>query len=224
MKNKNDNAEVIPGVGKNTRTLESDDGTKQADLPYAFHYLDPQALFAMARVMHEAAEKYGPPEGNWRKISIEDHLNHMISHAYAYLAGDRSDDHLAHMACRAMGALQVSLQKPAVEIIPVNSQRAGAIEARRDQFTDAIKAMREQLGANITAPKSLRDQLQVPGEKGITIIDILPSCRVCSKPMKKTSTSLICMSYYCFGHGILTIPSEGYGAAAEPVWDGINNQ
>lgn len=102
---------VIPGVGKDARTLVGEDGTKQADLPYAFQHLDPQALFAMANVMYEGNKKYGPPADNWRKIPVEDHLNHMISHAYAWLAGDRSDDHLAHMACRAMGALQVELTK-----------------------------------------------------------------------------------------------------------------
>lgn len=100
---------VINGVGKDARVVDAGNGAVQSDLPYAFQHLDPQALFAMANVMYEGAQKYGPPGDNWRKISVESHLNHMISHAYAWLAGDRTDDHLAHMACRAMGALQVSL-------------------------------------------------------------------------------------------------------------------
>lgn len=101
----------IPGVGKDARVVDAGNGAKQSSLPYAFHHIDPQALFAVAGVMYEGSQKYGPPEDNWRKIAIEEHLNHMISHAYAWLAGDRTDDHLAHMACRAMGALQKSLSE-----------------------------------------------------------------------------------------------------------------
>lgn len=99
----------IPGVGKDARVIDAGNGAVQSELPYAFKHLDPLALFAMAGVMYEGTKKYGLPADNWHRINVEDHLNHMLSHAYAWLAGDRTDDHLAHMACRAMGALQVSL-------------------------------------------------------------------------------------------------------------------
>ena len=34
--------------------------------------------------------------------------NHAIQHLYAYLAGDTSDDHLAHAILRAMFAFEVN--------------------------------------------------------------------------------------------------------------------
>jgi hypothetical protein len=61
----------------------------------------------MAKVLSEGAEKYG--EQNWRKIDIPDHLNHLLMHTYAYLAGDTTDEHLSHILCRATFALGVSL-------------------------------------------------------------------------------------------------------------------
>jgi hypothetical protein len=87
-------------------------GGRQSLIPVRFDLIDAKALFEMAKVLHTGAEKYG--EDNWRLISIEEHLNHGIMHAYAYLAGDRTDDHLSHYLCRATFALGVALQEPNV--------------------------------------------------------------------------------------------------------------
>lgn len=151
MESSNKSEDVIPGMGKDARTVDIGDGVKQAALPYAFHYLDPKALFAMAEVMAYGAEKYGPPESNWRKIPLEDHLNHMIAHAFAWLAGDRSDNHLAHMACRAMGALQAHLTEPSDDICEVavddSHQRLVAI------VQDVERQMSEMRDNNFFVPK-----------------------------------------------------------------------
>jgi hypothetical protein len=61
----------------------------------------------MAEVLDHGAKKYGA--NNWRLIPVEDHLNHLLMHVYAFLAGDRSDDHLSHALCRATFALGVAL-------------------------------------------------------------------------------------------------------------------
>lgn len=71
-------------------------------LQHRFDLVDAPALFEMTGVLYTGARKYG--EDNWRRISVEDHLNHLIAHAYAYLAGDRGDDHLSNIMCRAMFA------------------------------------------------------------------------------------------------------------------------
>jgi hypothetical protein len=81
---------------------ENEHGGKQSKVDARFDLIDGHSIFAMASVLHEGAEKYGA--NNWRLISVEDHLNHLIMHAYAFLAGDRSDDHLSHIMCRAMFA------------------------------------------------------------------------------------------------------------------------
>lgn len=83
-------------------------GGSQSHVPVRFDLIDGKAMFEMASVLHVGAEKYG--EHNWRKISVEDHLNHLIMHAYAYLSGDRTDEHLSHIMCRSMFAQAVELQ------------------------------------------------------------------------------------------------------------------
>lgn len=100
---------IIKGVGKDVPIKTNEHGGSQSDVPYRFDLLDPEAMFAMTRVLAEGAEKYG--ENNWHKISVEDHLNHALIHIYAYLAGDRSDEHLSHLMCRALFAEGVALKQ-----------------------------------------------------------------------------------------------------------------
>lgn len=84
-------------------------GGSQSDIPVRFDLIDAKAMFEMAKVLDHGARKYG--EDNWRLIDVNDHLNHLLMHTYAYLAGDRTDDHLSHILCRATFALGVTLQK-----------------------------------------------------------------------------------------------------------------
>ena len=84
-------------------------GGSQSHIKSRFDLIDGPALFEMASVLHKGAEKYGA--NNWRMIPVEDHLNHLIMHAYAYLSGDRTDEHLSHIMCRSMFAQAVELQE-----------------------------------------------------------------------------------------------------------------
>ena len=99
---------LVAGVGKDAPTVVNERGGGQSKVLYRFDLLDPRAMFEMTKVLSEGAEKYGAD--NWRLIDISDHLNHLIIHAYAYMAGDRQDEHLSHALCRAMFALGVSMQ------------------------------------------------------------------------------------------------------------------
>jgi hypothetical protein len=96
-------------TSKDVPTTTNEKGGSQSLIPVRFDLIDAKAIFEMAHVLHTGAEKYG--EDNWRMIDIPDHLNHLIMHAYAYLAGDQNDDHLSHIMCRAMFAQGVALQK-----------------------------------------------------------------------------------------------------------------
>lgn len=57
-------------------------------------------LLTISRVLREGADKY--EANNWRLIPQEDHLSHALTHYFAYLVGDDSDDHLSHFYCRLM--------------------------------------------------------------------------------------------------------------------------
>jgi hypothetical protein len=102
--------DLLAGVAPDTPTTTNEQGGSQSDIPYRFDLIDAKALFAMAEVLDQGAKKYG--EDNWRLIPVKDHLNHLLMHAYAYLAGDTQDDHLSHILCRATFALGVTLAEP----------------------------------------------------------------------------------------------------------------
>lgn len=101
---------MIPGVGPEAETIVNEKGGKQSKVDYAFDALDPQAMFAMCKVLEEGRQKYGSDE-NWRKIPVREHINHAIIHLYAYLAGDKQDEHLSHAMCRVHFAQAVDMEK-----------------------------------------------------------------------------------------------------------------
>jgi 5'-nucleotidase len=98
---------VVPGLGKDAPIHVNAHGGKQSKLNYRFDLIDPLTMFTMANILHDGAETYGT--WNWRRISVEENLNHALSHIFAHLAGDQQDDHLGHAFCRVMFALSVHL-------------------------------------------------------------------------------------------------------------------
>ena len=93
--------QVVAGVGQDAPTVTNSQGGKQSAVNYAFDALDSKAMFAMCKVLKEGRDKYGDDQ-NWRKIPATEHWNHLVIHTFAWLAGDKSDDHLSHIMCRAM--------------------------------------------------------------------------------------------------------------------------
>lgn len=98
-------AYAVPGVGPDAPTTVNEAGGRQSASPYRADLFPPRALLAVANVLKLGADKYGAE--NWRKIPVRDHVNHALVHLFAMLAGDASDDHLEHAACRIMFALDL---------------------------------------------------------------------------------------------------------------------
>lgn len=96
----------VEGVGPNAPVISNEKGGKQSDTPYAFTSLDPKAMFSIAKRIAHGDAKYG--KDNWRKISVEDHINHALQHIYAHLSEDTQDDHLDAAFCRMMMAVAVN--------------------------------------------------------------------------------------------------------------------
>lgn len=102
---------IVEGVSKDEPVEVNEKGGAKSRSLYRTDLIDPIALLEMAKVLKEGADKYDKyGKENWRNIPVHEHLNHMIIHAYAYLAGDTSDEHLSHIMCRAMFAQAVDLQ------------------------------------------------------------------------------------------------------------------
>jgi hypothetical protein len=92
----------IKGVSPDAPIVTNERGGQQSKSEYAFHMIDPEAIMDLAATLQYGASRYA--RDNWRKIPAEEHINHMMIHWYAWLSGDKSDNHLGHMFCRAMMA------------------------------------------------------------------------------------------------------------------------
>ena len=81
--------------------------------------IPPIGLRRLAETCAEGARKYGV--NNWQKgIPASDLINHAIRHLYLYLAGDVSEDHLAHAAWNLLAVCHFEETKP--ELIDIESR------------------------------------------------------------------------------------------------------
>ena len=94
---------LVEGVGADAPVVMNEQGGRQSDSPYRADLLPPLALLAVAKVLKHGADKYAA--WNWHAIPVADHVNHAIVHLLALAAGDTSDAHLDHAACRILFAL-----------------------------------------------------------------------------------------------------------------------
>lgn len=99
---------IVEGVGPDAPIITNAKGAKQSASPYRCDLLPASATLAVAKVFAYGAEKYGA--NNWRGLPLEDHLNHVLTHILAFLAGDESDEHLGHAGCRMMMALEKHIE------------------------------------------------------------------------------------------------------------------
>lgn len=78
-------------------------GAQQSKLEERYDLLPPEAMRRLAKVLAYGAAKYS--DDNWHGIPTRSHINHLIRHVIEYLAGDKSEDHLGHVLCRAAMAV-----------------------------------------------------------------------------------------------------------------------
>lgn len=98
----------IEGIGPDAPIDINDEGGEISSLPYRFDLIPPEAAFSLAETFYKGIEK-GYKENNWRLIDRNTLINHALSHIFAYLAGDKQDNHLNHALCRL--AMAVAMEK-----------------------------------------------------------------------------------------------------------------
>ena len=119
------------------RIVTNEAGGKQSDSPFGFQFLPARSMFAAARVALQGARKYHETvnDRNYLKIPVEEHISHCIQHLYAYLAGDTTDDHIAHAMVRCMFAFDVSESEKEMENDAAENDAGGRDISENDQGT-----------------------------------------------------------------------------------------
>lgn len=139
----------VGGVSPDSEIEVTETGGRQSRIEADFTQLDPRVMFDAASIMYHGAKKYG--KNNWKQIPIESHINHALMHFFAWLAGDRQDNHLGHAVIRAMMAKTLEFEQNDPPTDDSNYQR----------YEELSPAEKIRIGLAYSDTKALLDELEV---------------------------------------------------------------
>ncbi len=104
------------GLSDNQPIETNESGGIQHERPYRSEALFFKALLAVSNVRYEAVVKRGYADENYKSIPKYEHVGRCLTHLFAYMSGDKSNDHLSHAATRLLMALEMELDEQDEEI------------------------------------------------------------------------------------------------------------
>ena len=88
---------------KEGETTTNANGGKQAHVRARMDQIPAECLLLLGECLATGLERYG--EGNWKKLTLEENLNHAMVHITRHRMGDMTEPHLVNALARINFAL-----------------------------------------------------------------------------------------------------------------------
>ena len=119
-------------LDNNTAPTVNEKGGKQHHRPYRMQAIPPKAILEVGKVRYIGHEQLGYEDDNYKKIDKEDHIGRALTHLFAYLSGDRSNEHLSHAACRILFALEMDIEDQEYDLKVIQDLKKKQEELRQE--------------------------------------------------------------------------------------------